>query len=153
MSKFDTNQVKKRGVGIGVIILKDSKILMGKRHSDARKADSELHGEGTWTMPGGKLLFGESFEEAAWREVWEETGVKINKDKLKVISVTNDIVKDAHHVTIGLLYEGFEGEPRVMEPDEIIEWQWFSLDKIPKPLFMPSEKLLNNYLHKEFYKF
>lgn len=28
-------------------------------------ADSELHGEGTWTMPGGKLDFGESFMDAA----------------------------------------------------------------------------------------
>jgi len=153
MNEHNMSQIKKRGVGIGVIILKDSKVLMGKRHSDARKADSELHGEGTWTMPGGKLLFGESFEQAAYREVLEETGVKISQEKLKVISVTNDIVKDAHHVTIGLLYEGFEGEPKVMETDEIIVWQWFPLDKIPKPIFMPSEKLLNNYLYKKFYKF
>lgn len=144
---------QKIGVGVGIMILKDSKVLLGKRHSDPKKADSELHGEGTWTMPGGKLLFGESFEQAAWREVWEETGVKISQEKLKVISLSNDIVKDAHHVTVGLLYEGFDGEPRVMEPDEIIKWQWFPLDKIPKPLFMPSEKLLNNYLNKRFYKF
>jgi len=47
---------KKPGVGVGVIILKDSKVLLGKRHSDARKADSELHREGTWTLPGGKRI-------------------------------------------------------------------------------------------------
>ena len=47
---------KKPGVGFGVMILKQGRILLGKRHSDPDKADSELHGEGTWTMPGGKLL-------------------------------------------------------------------------------------------------
>jgi len=62
---------KKVGVGFGVMFLKDSKVLLGKRHDDPEKADSELHGEGTWTMPGGKLHFGEAFEDGAWREVKE----------------------------------------------------------------------------------
>ena len=54
---------KKPGVGFGVILLKDKKVLLGKRHEDSKKADSELHGEGAWTLPGGKLEFGEEFEE------------------------------------------------------------------------------------------
>lgn len=60
-------EIKKRvGAGIGVMILnKESKVLLGKRHYDPQKADSELHGEGSWTMPGGKLEFGETFEEGA----------------------------------------------------------------------------------------
>lgn len=49
--------------------MNDGKVLLGQRHSDPEKADSALHGEGTWTMPGGKLHFGESFEEGATREV------------------------------------------------------------------------------------
>jgi 8-oxo-dGTP diphosphatase len=140
------------GVGIGIMILKDNKVLLGRRHEDPEKADSLLHGEGTWTMPGGKLHFGESFEDAAYREVLEETGIKINKEKLRVISVTNDIVEDAHFVTIGLLCEDFEGEPKVMEPDEIVEWKWFSFDELPSPIYFPSEKILKNYLDGEFYK-
>lgn len=139
---------KKPGVGVGIMILKDDKVLLGKRHEDPEKASSVLHGEGTWTMPGGKLHFGESFEKAAFREVLEETGIKINKEKLKIISVTNDIVEDAHFVTIGFLCEDFAGEPKVMEFDEITEWRWFELDNLPSPIFFPSEKILNNYLNK-----
>ena len=142
------NSNKKPGVGVGIMILKDDKVLLGKRHEDPEKASSLLHGEGTWTMPGGKLHFGESFEKAAFREVLEETGIKINKEKLKIISVTNDIVEDAHFVTIGFLCKDFEGEPRVMESDEITEWRWFELDNLPSPIFFPSEKILNNYLNK-----
>ena len=60
---------KKVGVGFGVMLMKEGKVLLGKRHVDPEKADSELHGEGTWTMPGGKLEYGESFEDGAKREV------------------------------------------------------------------------------------
>jgi 8-oxo-dGTP diphosphatase len=148
---METN--KKMGVGFGVMILKNEKILLGKRHDDPQKADSELHGEGTWTMPGGKIHFGETFEEATSRETLEETGIKIKNEDLKIISVTNDIVPDAHFVTIGFLCEKFEGEPRVMEPDEITEWRWFNLNNLPKPLFPPSEKIFKNFADKEIYKY
>ena len=137
---------KKPGVGVGIMLLKEGKVLLGKRHFDPARADSELHGEGTWTMPGGKLHFHEELEGAAYREVLEETGVTINQKKLKMISVTNDIVKDAHFVTIGFLCEDFQGEPKVMEPEEITEWRWFALDKLPHPIFFPSRKILNNFL-------
>lgn len=142
----------KPGVGFGVMILKDNKVLLGKRHEDPEKADSALYGAGTWTMPGGKLHFGESFEQGACREVEEETGIKVNEESLKFISLTNDIVKDAHFITVGFLCDNFEGDARVMEPDEITEWRWFDLGSLPSPIFFPSEKVLKNYFNKTIYK-
>ncbi|MBU0929712.1 MAG: NUDIX domain-containing protein, partial [Nanoarchaeota archaeon] len=56
-------------VGVGVYIIKDNKILFGKRKG--------FHGSGTWCPPGGHLEFNESIEECAIREVMEETGIKI----------------------------------------------------------------------------
>lgn len=138
-------ELKKIGAGFGVMVMKDSKILLGQRHTDPTKADSALHGEGTWTMPGGKLHFGESFEAGAVREVLEETGIQIEEKNLKVISLANNIVSDAHFVTIGMLCTKFTGEPKVMEPDEITKWEWFSIDQLPKPLFLPSGEIVRNY--------
>ena len=140
---------KKIGVGVGVMMLRGGKILLGKRHEDSEKADSELKGEGTWTMPCGKLHFQESFEDGAKREVIEETGIKL-KD-VKVICVNNDKISSAHFITICLFSENFHGEPRVMEPDEITEWKWFYLDNLPKKIFFPSAKVLENYKQKKFY--
>ena len=140
---------KKIGVGFGVMLLRDNKILLGKRHEDPQKASSLLKGAGTWTMPGGKLHFGETFEEGAKREVMEETGIKLNS--AKVIAINNDMVESAHFVTIGLLSEDFEGEAKVMEPDEIVQWKWFGLNELPSPLYFPSEKVLKNYNKQEFY--
>ena len=148
-----STNTKKVGAGVGVMIFSDGKVLLGKRHQDPQKASSLLHGEGTWTMPGGKLDFGESFEQGACREVFEETEIKLSEEKLKVISISNDIVKDAHFVTIGLFCDDFNGEPKVMEPDEIVEWKWFSLDNLPNKIFFPSKKILKNYLDGKFYKY
>jgi 8-oxo-dGTP diphosphatase len=80
----------------------------------------------------------------------EETGV--NAKSMKVVSIGNEIKDNAHFVTIGFLCEKFEGEPRTMEPEEIVEWKWFQLDKTPTPIFPPSQKLLQNYINKEIYK-
>jgi 8-oxo-dGTP diphosphatase len=135
---------KKPGVGVGVMILREGKVLLGKRHSDPKKASSALHGEGTWTMPGGKLDFGEELEACACRETFEETGIIIQPGNLKIISVSNDIVYDNHFVTIEFLCEKSSGDSKVMEPEEITEWQWFELDKLPEPLYLPSKKVLDN---------
>ena len=133
-------------VGVGVMIFKDDKVLLGYRHRDPRKADSELQGEGTWTMPGGKLDYKEDLKDCAQREVFEETGIKINKEKIKIISVTNDTVTDAHFITIGFLCEDFEGDAKIMEPDEITEWEWFDLNNLPSPIFFPSGTILKKFL-------
>ena len=142
---------KKMGIGFGVLVLKEGKILLGKRNDDPEKASSLMHGEGTWTMPGGKLHFGESFEGACCREALEETGIQIEENDLKLISLTNDIVSDAHFVTVGFLCEKFSGDPKVMEPDEITDWQWFALDSLPAKVFPPSQKVLDHYNQNKIY--
>jgi len=138
-------------VGVGVMIFKDNKVLLGKRHDDAEKASSDLHGEGTWTMPGGKLDFHETLKDGARRELFEEIGVKINTDNLKIISVSDEIVPDNHYVTIGFLCENFDGEPKVMEPEEITEWKWYNLDELPERVFPPSLKMIKAYLNNKIY--
>lgn len=144
------NMNKKVGAGFGIMVLnKNEELLLGKRHEDPSKADSELSGEGTWTMPGGKLEFGESFEEGAERELLEETGLKAGS--FEVFCVNNDKTDNAHFITIGLIAKDVLGEPKVMEPDEITEWRWFSLQDLPEKVFFPSERMLENYRQGEFY--
>jgi len=133
------------GVGIGVMLYRNGKILLGKRNDDPAKAKSLLNGASTWTMPGGKVRFKETFKEAVYRETFEETGIKINN--IKLISVTNDITDTYHFVTMGFLCDDFFGEASVMEPDQITEWNWFDFDSLPSPIYSPSEKVIKNYLN------
>jgi 8-oxo-dGTP diphosphatase len=144
-----TNQ--KMGIGVGIMLLKEGKILLGQRHPDPKKANSDLKGEGTWTMPGGKVDFGETIINAAIREVKEETNIDIKKDGIKIISISDDIKDNVHFVTIGFLCELFSGIPQVMEPEQITKWDWFDLSNLPKPIFFPSQKVLDNFLNKTLY--
>jgi len=140
---------KKIGVGFGVMMInEEGKVLLGKRHEDPNKADSEFRLSNCWTMPGGKLKYGENFEQGAKREVLEETGIELINSN--VICLNCDLNEHAHFITIGLFSKNFKGNPQVLEPDEITEWAWFNLDNLPENLYFPSEKILENYKQKKF---
>ncbi len=138
------------GAGCGVMVFNEkNELLLGLRSENVLTADCELHEEGTWTMPGGAIEYGESFEEAGVREAKEETGIDV-KD-LEVFCVQTDKNEHAHFVSVGMIAKSFIGTPKVMEPDVIVKWQWFNLNDLPKKIFTPSKKTIDCYLQKKFY--
>ena len=121
-------------VGLGVIIIKDHKVLLGKRKN--------AHGAGSWCFPGGHLEFGESYEDCARRETAEEAGINIKN--IRFVTATNDIFPEEkkHYITIYMLADHDSGEAKIMEPERQLDWQWFSWDNLPSPLFIPMQNLL-----------
>ena len=140
----------KPGVGVGVMVLKDNKILLGLRNPDKEKASSELQGQGTWTMPGGKVEFMERLEEAAKRELEEETSLKATK--LDFLCISDDMTETAHYVTVGFIVREYKGEEKTMEPETILEWKWFDLEDLPKNLYSPSKKCIEKYKKEILYE-
>lgn len=141
----------KVGVGVGVLVLNENnQVLLGLRNKDKVKAGSSLRGEGTWTMPGGKLRYQESFEQAGIRETKEETDLDITN--IEVFCFQNDINEYAHYVTIGLKANAYNGIVKTMEPETITKWQWFDLDNLPENMYFPSAKCIEKYKEKIFYK-
>ncbi len=133
----------KPGVGVGVMILKDNKILLGLRNPNKEKASSELQGQGTWTMPGGKVEFMEKLVDAAKRELEEETSLKATK--IDFLCISDDMTKTAHYVTAGFIVKEYTGEVKTMEPETILEWRWFDLNALPTNLYKPSQKCIEKY--------
>jgi 8-oxo-dGTP diphosphatase len=123
-------------VGIGVIILKGKEVLMQKRLG--------RHGQNTWSFPGGHLEYGESFEQAAERETWEECGLRIYDSRF--VYATNDIHKKEgrHHITVYMKVERFSGRPKAKEKGLSANWQWVRWGRWPKPLFLPIANLLKS---------
>lgn len=121
-------------MGIGVIIIKDGKVLLGQRKN--------AHGEGSWCPPGGHLEFGETWQECVERETKEETGLKIKNIRFGM--TTNDIFpkEKKHYITIHMLVDYDSGEAKVMEPDKCERWEWFAWNELPRPLFIPTQNLL-----------
>jgi 8-oxo-dGTP diphosphatase len=121
-------------VGLGVCIIKDGKVLFGKRKNS--------HGEGHWCFAGGHLEFNESWEECARRETLEETDLQIKN--IRFATATNDIfsLEGKHYVTIIMLADYDSGNLKVMEPEKCETWEWFDWNIPPQPLFEP---LVNLY--------
>lgn len=133
----------KPGLGVGVMVVKENKILLGLRNPDKVKASSELQGQGTWTMPGGKVEFMEKLVDAARRELEEETGLKAKK--LDFLCISDDMTDTAHYVTAGFIVREYTGEVQTMEPETILEWKWFDLNDLPSNLYKPSQKCIEKY--------
>lgn len=121
-------------IGVGVIVIKNNKVLLGKRKNS--------HGDGTWQFPGGHLEFYESIEDCARREVFEETGIHIKN--IRKGTFTNDIFKkeNKHYVTLYMISEYDRGKLELKEPDKCERWDWFGPDDLPEPKFLPLANLL-----------
>ena len=139
-----TDQINRPKIGIGVFIFKDGKFLMAKRMGS--------HGEGSWSVPGGHLEFGESFEDTAQREVLEETSLRIKN--LRFGAVTNDYFKDEgkHYVTIWMLSDYESGEAKILEPNKCTDQKWVDFETLPAPLFLPWKQLLDSPFIEEIKK-
>ncbi|MEN9524029.1 MAG: hypothetical protein RL536_98 [Candidatus Parcubacteria bacterium] len=119
-------QEQRPKVGIGVMVVKDGKVLLGKR--------KDPHGQGEYAWPGGHLEYMESFEQCAKRETLEETGMKVQNVRfLRLMNLKQYAPK--HHVDIGLVADWESGEPQIMEPEKIEGWDWYDMEKLPQPLF------------------
>ena len=139
------------GVGLGVIILnEENKVLLILRNEDAKKADSDMRLEGTWTLPAGKVKSGETLFQAAKRKVKSEANLFI--DNMSVVSIADDINEYAHFLTVGILAKEYKGTVDLGNTEEHVEFDWFSLDNLPDNLCDPSKKIIKNYLDSTIYR-
>ena len=132
-------------IGVGVLIVKDNKVLMTIRKGS--------HGAGEYGFPGGHLEFLESFEDCAIRETKEECGIEIKNIRFQYLTnVTKYAPK--HYVHIGLIAEWASGDPKTMEPDKAGEWLWYDLNDLPKgPMFEFCKLAFDSYkTEKRYYK-
>jgi 8-oxo-dGTP diphosphatase len=127
-------QTERPKIGMGVLIKKGGKILMGLRQNTS-------HGNGEWCFPGGHLEFGESFAECILRETKEECGIQIKN--LRFHCVANVRKYDRHYVLVGFLADWKRGEPKLLEPDKFVEWRWFDAKNLPRPIFKTTKIMLD----------
>ncbi|RLE51790.1 MAG: hypothetical protein DRJ33_05160 [Candidatus Methanomethylicota archaeon] len=127
-------------VGVGVVIVKGNEILLVKRRKEP--------GKGLWSIPGGLVLLGERLEEAAKREVKEETG--LNVKIIKLIDVVDVVYRDKdgkveyHYVIVDYLGKPVGGQ--ITPGSDVEEVRWFKLEDVDQSQLTPTFAELFNRL-------
>jgi 8-oxo-dGTP diphosphatase len=134
-----TTETKTEKPPVSVAIIVDhGKVLMARRRA--------TEGEISWVFPGGAIEIGESPEEAAVREVTEETGLKVEAVKALGDRVHPKSGVPMFYVAAHLV----GGEAHVADADELDAVAWVSLDQIPEyvpyGLFGPVQEYLDEAL-------
>ncbi|GAA3539093.1 nucleotide triphosphate diphosphatase NUDT15 [Zobellella aerophila] len=133
-------------IGVGIIVSRpDGLILVGKRRNSHAPY---------WSIPGGHMELGESFELAAVRELAEETGLRVIAPE--VVAITNNLhtwrEEGVHSISVILHAPLCQGEPRLMEPDKCDGWRWVDPQQLPEPHFEASREGVAAYLGGHFYQ-
>ena len=108
-------------VATAMILERDGRVLLVRRGTEP--------GLGLWSLPGGYVDRGEVVEEAAVREVWEETGLRTEVARL--VGVFSE--KGSPVVLVVYAGEIVEGEPEAR--DEVMEVGIFAVGELPPLAF------------------
>jgi 8-oxo-dGTP diphosphatase len=112
-------------VGVGAIIIENSRVLLVKRAHPPLQAQ--------WSIPGGVLEVGELVREAAIREACEETGLIVEPGEL--LGVYDRVLRNAeqrvqyHYVLIDFLCRRVGGE--LQAADDATEVRWYTREELP----------------------
>lgn len=123
--------------GVAALIINEGKLLLGYR--------TKSPGKDSWQCPGGLLETGETVFQAALREAREETGLHIID--LKPAPYTNNYFskEDFHSVTLYVTASVSDSDLEKRELDRAINWNWFSKEQLPEPLFLPLQLLIKEH--------
>ncbi len=106
---------------------------------------------GKWGLPGGLMELGESTEDTARREVFEETGLTVGKLKLIGVYSGEEYLCYAENgdewyvVTTTYITDDYEGIVTVND-DESIKFEWLDPNKLPDDVVKTHRYMISDYL-------
>ena len=110
----------------GAIVVRNGRVLLGRRAVEPSR--------GSWDIPGGFVDPWELPDQAAAREVCEETGLEVRL--VRLLSIVIDTYQDRHY-TLNLYYLAEPVGGAEHPADDLTELRWFGSDELPADLAFP----------------
>ncbi|NRB07275.1 MAG: NUDIX domain-containing protein [Richelia sp.] len=103
---------------------------------------------GTWGVPGGKVEWGETLEDALIREFKEEVGLDLMEVRFALLQeavIDPQFCQEAHFIMIN--YYAFSQSETITPNEEIEEWAWVNPQEALKyPLNSYTQILVQDYI-------
>lgn len=133
-------KAKSPQVGVGAIVFHQNRVLLIKRGQPPNKNQ--------WAIPGGRIQLGETLQQAAEREILEETGIRIKAGEpvfaFDLIQHDDEHQCQWHYVVVDLSAEYLNGDP--VAGDDATEARWVSADELAElPVNETTQQLLQTH--------
>jgi 8-oxo-dGTP pyrophosphatase MutT (NUDIX family) len=106
-------------------------------------------GQGMWDLPVGKSEPGEPITATAVRELYEETGLTVKAEALKVAHIIHGALGvEAPNGFLTVVFAAHEwtGEPENREPLKHAQVRWVDVDAVPEAFVSSTASALQHYL-------
>lgn len=131
---------------VALILRKNEKILLIRRSNTGS-------GDGFYSCAGGGVDGDEPVTHAMIREAYEELGIKLKKENLKIVHIVHSKKRQDAHENIGFFLEAtdWDGELQNMEPHKHDDVAWFCINALPENTFPRLIHVLKMLDKKIFY--
>lgn len=137
-----------RHVTVNAIVIKDNKILLGKRGTFNGKPIVE---SGKWGLLGGFFARDENLIQAVKREVMEESGWEI--DNLQLLRINDNPGRPKEdRQNVDFIFFAEANKQIKTSDEEVQELQWFDLNNLPPKELIAFDHVDNIHLYLKYLK-
>ncbi|MEU3099696.1 NUDIX domain-containing protein [Streptomyces sp. NPDC006967] len=114
-----------------------------------QRSENAKFAQGMWDLPVGKSEPGEPITETAVRELYEETGLTVAPEFLKVAHIIHGawgVESPNGFLTVVFATHQWTGEPENREPHKHSQVRWVDADAIPAAFVGTTSSALHHYL-------
>ncbi|WP_371602864.1 NUDIX domain-containing protein [Streptomyces sp. NBC_01220] len=114
-----------------------------------QRSENAKFAQGMWDLPVGKSEPGEPITETAVRELYEETGLTVKQEALKVAHIIHGawgVEAPNGFLTVVFAAHEWTGEPENREPRKHAQVRWADADAVPENFVDTTASALHRYL-------